>query len=443
MAEPVRPIALEREIGLFSHATRSPGVGGRLKARIEDFRVEEVGGRPPEDATGPYTAARVRLSNWETNAFVREASQRLGVSRKKVHWSGTKDKRGVTERWFTFEAPPTEVASLGRLSGVEVVESFRSAHELALGVHTGNRFRIILRNVDLPVEEARRRVAAVWQELEQLAGAPNFFGPQRFGAVRATTHRVGERMIRGDFDGAVHGYLDETRALADESQRPDWKTAMGKGDWPRALELLDGGAQFERALVHRLVETKGDAMRALLALPVNLQRLFVYAYQSWIFNRILSRRMERGMPLREPLVGDLVSPIEGGEAQEEWIPVGESNLARAATEARRGRAVVTGLLPGTQAPTASGVMGRIEQEALDEEKLAPRDFLVPEHLEWSSKGTRRPLLVPVEDFEFECDLDSYYPGRTAVTFRFALPAGSYATSVLREFSKSPRTEDYA
>lgn len=435
-----RPSPTEADIGLTRYATSTPGLGGRLKTRIDDFVVDEVAAAPRPDPAGAFTAARVRLVNWETNAFVREASRRLGLSRKKVHYSGTKDKRGVTEQWFTFEALPEQVRALSG-SGVEVLETVRTRTELALGDHAANRFRLVLRDVALPPPEAERLVRETWRELESLGGAPNVFGPQRFGSRRATTHLVGERLVRGDVLGAVRTYLGDPTAVPD-SIVDEWKERLEARDWKGLLALLErGDAGVERALLHRLVETD-DPREALLALSPNLQRLFVHALQSWLFNRIVSRRMERNLPLGEALVGDLAAPVDDGRLEETWVPVGPANRVRVNEELGRGRAALTALLPGTEAPLAEGEMGAIERGVLAGADLQRRDFLVPEHLEWSSKGTRRALTVPVRGFECSATSDETHPGRTAVVFSFELPPGSYATAVLREFMKSGRLADY-
>lgn len=435
MAADDRPTgAHESEIGLTGYATSTPGLGGRLKTRIQDFVVDEVAAPPVPDPRGAFVAARIQLTNWETNAFVREASHRLGISRKKVHYSGTKDKRGVTEQWFTFEAEPAAVAELSRTGGVEVLEAVRTGKEVELGDHVANRFRVVLRGIDLPAAEVERRLAATWAELGSMGGAPNVFGPQRFGARRPTTHKVGERIVRGDFLGAVLAYVHDPLAITGE-RLAHYHAALDAADWAGALAALEGDVPFERALLHRLVET-GDPVEALRALAPNLQRLFVHAYQSWLFNRMVDERLARGLGLARPLLGDLVAPIEDGLVEETWVPVSAANLERVRDELARGRAVLTGLLPGTEAPAAEGPMGAIERGVLRAERIAPRDFLVPENLEWSSRGTRRALVAPVRGLRCAVADDDLAPGARRVDLAFELPPGAYATSVLREFMKS-------
>lgn len=432
-----RGTARDEDIGLSGYLTATPPLGGRLKVRIDDFHVVEVGGLPPEVANGRYTCAVVHLTNWETNKFVQAASERLQMSRKKIHFSGTKDKRGVTTRAFTFEAPLESVEQLSRLPGVELDRAYRCDEETRLGRHTRNAFEMVLRDVPGSPEHVRGAIEATWTEAMGAGGFPNVFGPQRFGTLRATTHRVGERIVRGDFRGAIEAYLHHPPPRLPSDEAHEWMASLAKWDVGHMLDLARGDQGFERTLLHRLQERPDDPVHALLGLPKNLQLLFIYAYQSYLFNRILSLRLVAKLPLGRATEGDLIAPVEDGEIQEEWVPVRSANLERVNEEIERGRAAVTGLLPGTEAPVATGKAGQLEAQILAEAHVSRSDFVVPEHLEWSSKGTRRALVVRPGSFRFDGSPDDLHPGRSMVRFAFDLPKGAYATSVLREFMKNP------
>src|SRR2546425_8822277 len=88
----------EGVVGISQYATSAPGLGGRIKASAEDFVVDEVSVDLPRSETGRYTAARLRTKNWETNRLVRELARHLRISRKRIAFAGTKDRRaGATE----------------------------------------------------------------------------------------------------------------------------------------------------------------------------------------------------------------------------------------------------------------------------------------------------------------------------------------------------------
>jgi tRNA pseudouridine13 synthase len=426
--------------GIEGFLTTTPPMGGRLKARYEDFIVEETGPAPPSTQRSAVTAAKIRLTNWETNRFVRDASHALGMSRRGLHFSGTKDKRAVTTQWFTVRARPDDVQQLSRMRGVEVLECHPTPRERALGDHLGNAFTITVRDLVVPVAQAKEILERAQQELQTAGGFPNFYGPQRFGATRATTHLVGRKLVAGDFQSALDAYLstpsdDESPALAQARAR----YAQDRDAAAMLKSVQNEDADFERAVLQSLVEAPDDPVRAFTRFPPPLQTLFVYAHQSHLFNRILSRRMAMGLPIARAVVGDLVAPVREGNVDDEWLPVGERNLAKVNREIERGRLAVTGLVPGTQAPQAGGAMGQIERAILAEEGVDTRDFLIPDLLNISSKGTRRALAVAVPDLKWEMLEDSPAP---TLRLAFTLPKGVYATILLRELLKLADVKAY-
>ena len=80
-------------IGLEGYATKTIGIGGVLKARVSDFRVEEISSAVALDPRGRFTVAKVTLTNWETNKFIGKLASQLKISRNRIFFSGTKDKR--------------------------------------------------------------------------------------------------------------------------------------------------------------------------------------------------------------------------------------------------------------------------------------------------------------------------------------------------------------
>src|SRR3989337_1220861 len=84
--------------------------------------------------------------------------------------------------------------------------------------------------------------------------------------------------------------------------------------------------------------------------------MFVHAYQSYLFNRILSERMRRGLPLNEPLEGDLVLPLDkkGLPDRDRPLLVEAANLEKMRRQVRDGKAFVSGALFGSEAPLAAG-----------------------------------------------------------------------------------------
>jgi len=421
----------EGVIGISGYLTTAPGLGGRLKASPEDFVVDEVSVDLPRSEGGRYTAARLRTRNWETNRLVRELARRLRISRKRIAFAGTKDRRAVTTQLVQFEALPELLESL-TLKDVEVLDTFRTDKRLEIGDLLGNRFRVVVREIPLPKEEIETRAEAVARELRLHGGFPNFFGVQRFGSVRPITHVVGRHIVRGEFREAVHAYVaNPIEGEGDESYAVR-EGLEATGDYAAALREYPREWGFEKAILNRLAQDPEDFVGALQALPINLLLMFVHGYQSYLFNRILSERMREGLPLGEPIEGDVVLAArpDGRPDRDREIPVECNNLEKAAAQCRAGKAFVSGVLFGSESEFAAGRAGEIEKRVVASEGLRRPDFVIPAMPRLSSRGTRRELLAPLRDLEWEA-------GEGTLSLRFALTPGCYGTSFLREILKGP------
>ena len=419
----------ERDCGIEAYLTATPGVGGRIKAAAEDFVVEEISLPPPQAEGGKYTIARIRSKNWETNRLVRQMARDLRISRKRIAFAGTKDKRSTATRLFSFELPARDLTFL-RLGDVEVLEAYPSDRPLELGDLRGNRFEVTVREMAVSGQEATDRIGQTLALLTATGGFPNYFGIQRFGSIRPITHVVGKHIVRGDFQEAVNAYVANPLAGEHEESFEARDALQRTGDYKAALHDYPDLLGFEKTVLHHLAGNPGDFVGALQALPFNLLLMFVHAYQSFLFNRILSERLRRALPIHRPVPGDLVLPVaaSGLVDRDRWIPVSEANLEKVREQCAAGKAFVSGVLYGTDSPVAGGVMGEIEWAVIEAEGLAAKEFVIPAIPQLTTRGTRRELLCPAGETGVAVE------GDTAV-LRFALPRGSYATCLLREVLK--------
>lgn len=420
------PPPAERALGLSFYATTTPGAGGPLKERAEAFKVTEISAYPLPDPAGAFTVLRIVSRNWEQHELAQRLAQRLGLPPHAVDWAGTKDRRAVAERLFSYRgAPPRRLD----LADVELLEAYRARSGLVLGHHYGNAFEI--RVPDGGVARADREAIyhATHEELRALGGFPNLFGPQRFGEVRPVTHEVGRALARGDPARAVELYLTWMPDASEEAGGAARAAFAQHHDAQRALREFPGHYRFERQLLDHLARGQPPE-RALRALSRELRMLFVHAYQSLLFNRWLGGRTRAGLSLREPVAGDVLLRLarDGTVPGTHPIPVTLDNLDEATELARRGRALLAGPLVGFETPIPQGPGGELIHGLLAEEGISPDDFRMPRTPDVASKGSYRPALVPLPPISIAVDPEGAW-------FRFALPKGSYATVLLREFTK--------
>lgn len=436
---------VERRVGIAYYVSDADGVGGRLRDSPADFRVTERELFDAEPIAAdpdayPHLVVRATLRDWDTNDFAGALSDRLGISRERVSWAGTKDKRAVTTQLFSVDG--VEPDDLPELPDADIEVVGRAGRPVLFGDLAGNSFAITVRDPDEPgnvdaVTDDLRSFAGVAGDDRRTVAVPNYFGQQRFGSHRPVTHEVGLAIVRGDWEGAVTAYVGSPSEREPEpTQRA--RAVAETGDWQRALDAFPSHLGYERSMLHRLVEgndSPADFRAALETVPTNLQRLFVNAAQSYLFNRILSERLDRGLPFDVPVAGDVVCFTDSDAPDDLALP--DTDRLQAVTDARRetiarhcerGRAFVTAPLVGTDTDLADGEPGEIERAVLEDTGLAPGDFDRPG--EFNSEGTRRAVAVRTE---LRVDRDP-------LRFEFSFPRGSYATVVLREYLKRDPAE---
>jgi tRNA pseudouridine13 synthase len=424
----------EALLGLEVFYTDTPGTKGRLKREIEDFVVDEISRHPPEDPAGRYTIAKVTSTNWETNRLVRQISRQLGISRNRISFAGTKDKRAVTSQLMCFEAPLEEVLGL-RMHQVTIEAAYRSRKNLTIGDLIGNSFKIKVRDCALAGDELRSEAKATLSQLESLGGFPNFFGVQRFGSLRPITHIVGKHIIKGEFEEACMAYAANPVPQESEEAKVARQFVHDTRDYPAALRLLPRHLMFERVLVEHLSKDPNDYPGAIRALPRNLQMMFVHAYQAFLFNRILSERVRRGIPLDAPVIGDIVLPMDkhGLPDHDKPVPVTIHNLDLVSSQVKNRRASVSAVLFGSESVLCEGEPGEIERMMIEREGVSKEDFVVPLIPECSSTGSRRELVAEFHELRFQVNED-------ALDISFSLGKGCYATCLLREVMKADMIE---
>jgi len=425
---------LGADLGLGLYASSTPGIGGRLRVKPEDFQVLEDSAPVREaDGEGKYTLARVRAKNWETHRLVHELAKRLSIDRRSVYVTGTKDKRAVTVQNVAIQAPQANVEALD-VSGIELLDTWRVDRAPKLGEHRANAFQIRIREFEVDGYEALARAEAIVDELAELGGFPNFFGPQRFGSVRPVTHEVGRHLVEGDIGKAVWTYIAQPARNASKEDREARFEILESRNLDRAREYIPNRFDHEHVLMDHLAKNPDDFEGAFRKLDLNLARLFVSAYQSHLFNRAVTRRAREG-GLANARAGDVLAPADdhGHPNTDRRVPVRKGTLKRCqeATTSRQG--FTTAFLPGYESSLPEGLQGQIERTLLDEDDRALDDFRILDLPKLSADGTRRAMVCPLIDCGVELNEDEVGP---YIELSFTLPKGNYATCLLREVMKS-------
>lgn len=416
------------------------GIGGTLKQAPEDFVVEELPLYEPCGA-GEHAYLWIEKQGLSTTEAVRRLCRTLGVMPPAAGYAGLKDVQAVTRQWVSLHGVDPDAAAGFAERGLRVLVATRHRNKLRLGHLRGNRFTIRLGGV-LPNQEPD--LLAVVHTLHQ-RGVPNLFGPQRFGR-HGNNQRVGRALLRGAWDEVWPALLSS--ATRPDEQLEAARRALREGRPEAALRALGHGQREERTLLELLQRHGGDARRAAQALRHEHAWRYLTAYQSLLFNRCLARRL----PAIDRLFdGDVaVKHVNGAAFHVEHPGAEEDRLAAFAISP-------AGPLFGAKLLQAAGEAARLEAEVLAGDEVRLEDFcgaICGVHL----TGERRPYRVPLENWRHTWEQKEGEAGEGegeggesgmrrgggaeaaaswSLRVSFALPAGSFATAVLREIMRTP------
>ncbi|HJP03702.1 MAG: tRNA pseudouridine(13) synthase TruD [Chromatiales bacterium] len=261
-----------------------PCGSGVIRSLPGDFRVTEFSGIEPA-GTGEHLWIRVRKTGQNTRWVARALAEYLDLPYKAVSFAGMKDRHAVTEQWLSAHMPGKPDPDMGAhgIDGVEVLESARHNHKLRPGQLSYNRFRIVLRNCEVPdLAVLEKRVACIAEH-----GIPNYFGAQRFGRQGANLLMARDiegfrslgREGRGFFLSSVRGALFNG-FLAERINDGCWNTFI-KGE----VELSDrprGAAEGDQTVFRSTRQPNGllwgKGNNAALAAALERENRFFAAF---------------------------------------------------------------------------------------------------------------------------------------------------------------------
>jgi tRNA pseudouridine13 synthase len=430
----------EKDIGIETYFTPYPGIGGKLRSLTEDFIVNEIFSYPKKVEIGTYVIAEVSSKNWETHRLIKELSKRLKISRNRIKFAGTKDKRSFSTQLISFKNLKIEELANVNIKDITIRNLYYSDKSVTIGKLLGNNFEIIIRNIDNKTESSE--INKIFKLSLEIGGFPNFYGIQRFGVIRPITHLMGKYIVKGDFKKAVMTYIANPIEGENKETFELRKYLEKTLDFTKALKSYPPYLNFEKAIINKLIQDPNDYVSALKELPKNLQTMFINAYQSYLFNKILSKRILNKIPLNEAIVGDLIIPIRQNKMDHNYILVKSSNMEKVNIQIKKQKAFVSGILLGNNPIFSQGEMGEIEHKIIGDEKIDYRDFVVPEIPYISSTGSRRALLASISNLQWTLNSDNINENKQKLDLKFELQKGCYATSFLREIMKSNEVKDY-
>ncbi|MCX8166884.1 MAG: tRNA pseudouridine(13) synthase TruD [Candidatus Micrarchaeota archaeon] len=336
--------------------------------------------------------------NWETTSALKAIAKKLKISYKRFSFAGTKDRKATTTQICSvYNLTHSELLSVNNnLKDIEVYPLRYCDTKIKLGDLLGNKFIIVLEKA---IEEDQINI------FKNSKIIPNYFGEQRFG-FRLNSHVIGKFILQNKLKEAVVEFLCGSPLDEIQQAKESRNRLYEDMDFKKALNYFPKYLKHERRVLNYLCQNSSDYTNALRKLPRQTLLMFVHAYQSYLFNKVLKERLD--IIIKDKKL-ELYENEYFAELDNLMFPV----LERKSTS--------TGIPVMQVLGYETKTLNEIEKKILEDEYIKLQDFKINHFPELNAKGSKRAMLIISNDFSYVEDK------KTAI---FSLPKGSYATTLI-------------
>jgi len=321
----------------------------KIKEKLEDFIVKEKTNIKGKQERDRYVYFFLKKQNLTTIEAIERIANKLKIKIKRIGFAGNKDKKAITEQLISFFKVSKERIENLKLKNISLKFYGYGNKPILLGDLEGNYFIIVVRNLtkkDIDRFNKNKNKKAL-----------NLFGEQRFSKQNI---KIGKALIKKDFKKAIE------------------------------LIIKNEGC-YERDVKEYLKENKNDFVGALRKINKNILKLYIHAYQSYIFNKTLKEYSKN-------------------TNKQEKIPI-------------------VGF--GTDLNVFNKKIREIIEKIMKEEGISFRDFIIKQIPELSSFGGERDLFIEIKNFSYKIMDDDLNIGKKKMILKFFLKKGCYATTVIK------------
>ena len=360
----------------------------KYKVNPEDFKVEERVNLQIHDAIDAYRVYRLSKRNWNTIDAIRAACESSGAPIENARYGGRKDRFAVTEQFITT---PSSCDISFKRHNVSVELVGYSNEPMSPNKIAGNLFTVTIR--DMLENEADSFLDALLATIK--TGFINYYDEQRFGGSSASF--FAELLIKRQYERAVKMLLCNCHPDAQATvKKRKQNIANNWGLWTTLRTIAV--EKNERDICDSLL--KDNSATGLIKIIRNIPReefgMYLSAYQSFIWNEVCSK-----------VVHDNLDNLEINE-----IPTISPNIL----------------------PTSENVLKTINfilsKRGVRAIKLNLAEF---KECGYFSSFMRSIKVYPEIHETLKCE-DELFESRWKIVAKFLLPAGSYATMLLKHAS---------
>jgi len=385
---------IDAEIGISTFSTKFKGCGGKIREKAEDFVVSEILSKKTLDTISQnsgYTVYKLKKHNLDTSHALNEIFRKYRLKLKAL---GLKDAFAFTEQ---FVCSLNKSKSLSHLS-----EKKYSLEKIGFVKKPLSKKDMIGNNFKIKITDA----SSDFSNFDEYEKILNYFGYQRFGSKRPVTHLIGKEIIKKNYEKAIQILLSFTSKYDSKENTMIRKQLSDKSNFSKLVKDIPSKMDLEKIVVNEMIK-HNDTIKALRALPINIRRFFIQAYQSLIFNKTLSLAFNEGENLFSPQKGDVCYDKNG--------------ILGKFSDDMEQRLTIPLVGYGYYKKTR---FDNYISKILKAEDVQPKDFFLKEMQELSNEGGFRNSSINCQEFSISGTL-----------VEFTLSRGSYATILMREIMK--------
>jgi tRNA pseudouridine13 synthase len=456
---------LEEFVGISVYNTSTVPLGGFIKSIYSDFIVGEItpdgialtvdpnDPQYPEDSEfggkKKYTHFTLIKQNEDTIAAAQLIANALGISFHDITWAGLKDNNAITAQRMSIRGDYGKALKDLSFNNLKIKDIVYCKHPLVVGDLSGNYFKIIIRNIGYdekmnpilnPENSNDTFISNIVQETKNQInkyGFPNFYGLQRFGSHRPNSHRLGKLIFKKQYHDVVNEFITNSFPKESEEIKNVREKIRLTQNYKEGLEIFPKNMGYERTILHHLVECPEDYLSAIKRLPYPLVKLIMSAYQSFLFNKAISLRKLKGDPLHQPKPRDKITLLDSPRGSITLLSYHYGNwydeFINRALELDR--ATILCPILGKDTHLSNQYFDSIYSEILKEENFTLNEFKNSIIQDFEYAGTDRAITVKPKDFSAEYIVPKNKKAEKHIKLEFSLPKGSYATMLIREFTK--------
>ncbi len=328
----------------------------QIKTMPEDFIVEEIN-TLHFDEKGKYTYYKLKKINIDHNTALQIIADAFKINRKYINVAGVKDKHAITTQCLSISQGPKKNL---KTENIELTFLGTGKERITLGMLEGNKFTI-------SIQKITKQEMQKFETNKKNLCIPNYYDGQRFGTNK-NNHLIGKLLVKKQYKEAVTLLRDKELSMACSLQ------------------------------LHPT-----DFIGALRTLPKQQLRMYIHAYQSYLWNETVKELIKEKAKVwrsAEYSLGALYFPSH---------KIKNENIS----------------VIGFETEHNNKKIKQIMENIMKQEGIKERDFIIKEMPELSASGNERMLLFDISDFSCK-EINS-----ETMLLQFTLSKGSYATIVIK------------